>query len=517
MITMDLIGRIRRMHSRDKKSAREISRETGLSRNTVAKWLKETVDVEVTAVYRRPSVPGKLAPYLDVVKQALQADAFRTKKYRRTARALFKEIRHAGYQGGYSRLTDFVREWREQQGQAAAGKAFVPLCFEMGEAFQFDWSEEHLVIGGIYRKLQVAHMKLCFSRAFWLVAYPSQGHEMLFDAHTRSFAALGGVARRGIYDNMKTAVDQVPRSKAGHRSKERVVNARFANMCAHYLFDADFCNVASGWEKGVVEKNVQDSRRRIWIEASARRWSSLAELNAWLGTRCREVWLEIKHPEHRDFSVAEMLEHESEHLMPMPTPFDGYVEEIVSVSSTCLVSVARNRYSVPCELVGQMVSARLYPGRLKVVAADAVVADHERLKDKGKTLYDWQHYIPLVQRKPGALRNGAPFADLPEPLQRLRRSLLRQVGGDRLMAKVLALVPSAGLEEVLVAVELALEGAPPSGRVSQEHVINVLARLNSPSRPANVTTMLQVVTPPIADTARYDRLRQQEEVTHDDQ
>ena len=85
----------------------------------------------------------------------------------------------------------------------------MPLHFEWGEAFQFDWSEEALVIGGIYRKLQVAHAKLCASRAFWLIAYPSQGHEMLFDAHTNAFRAFGGVPRRGIYDNMKTAVDRV--------------------------------------------------------------------------------------------------------------------------------------------------------------------------------------------------------------------------------------------------------------------------------------------------------------------
>jgi transposase len=83
----------------------------------------------------------------------------------------------------------------------------VPLSFELGEAFQFDWSEEGLLIGGVYHHMQVSHLKLCASRAFWVVAYPSQGHEMLFDSHTRSFAALGGVARRGIYDNMKTAVD----------------------------------------------------------------------------------------------------------------------------------------------------------------------------------------------------------------------------------------------------------------------------------------------------------------------
>jgi hypothetical protein len=172
-----------------------------------------------------------------------------------------------------------------------------------------------------------------------------------------------------------------------------------------------------------------------------------------------------------------------------------------------LVSVARNRYSVPCELAGQMVSTRLYPGRVQVVADDKVVASHERLSNGGQTRYDWQHYIPLLQRKPGALRNGAPFADMPEPLQQLRRSLLRDAGGDRVMAQVLALVPSAGLDAVLVAAELALEGAPPSGRVSVEHVVNVLGRLNAAPAPQTAATNLQVRTPPKADTARYDRLR----------
>jgi transposase len=508
MITMDMVGKIRRLHGRGKKSVREIAQMTGLSRNTVAKWLKEPSGE--TPKYRRASVPGKLAPFVEAIKQALEVDAHRSRKERRTAKALHKEIIEAGYAGGYSRLTDFIRDWRLQRESASASKAFVPLTFELGEAFQFDWSEESLVIGGLYRKLQVAHIKLCASRAFWLVAYPSQGHEMLFEAHTRGFAALGGVALRGIYDNMKTAVDKVKKGKG------RIVNRRFAAMCSHYLFDADFCNVASGWEKGVVEKNVQDSRRRIWIEASKRKWSSLAELNAWLGERCRELWGEIRHPEHKQFSVAEMLELERDHLMPMPAPFDGYVEDNARVSSTCLVSVARNRYSVPSELVGEMVSTRLYPARVAVVAGDAVVAEHERLSDKGKVRYDWQHYIPVLERKPGALRNGAPFLEMPEPLLRLRRSLLREPGGDRLMAKILALVPSAGLEPVLVAVELALEGAPPSGRVSEEHVINVLGRLNAPARPDRVETQLQVLTPPIADTARYDRLRDIQEADHGD-
>ena len=494
MITMEMLGKIRRMHLRDKMSLHAIARQTGLSRNTLRRWLRESHEVAVPT-YQRTAQTVKLGAFHVVLVLALKADAHRDKKNRRTAKALFAQIKVEGYTGCYSRVTDFIREWRVNEGKTP--HAFVPLTFEHGEAFQFDWSDEGLVVGGIYYKLQVAHMKLCASRAFWLVAYPGQGHEMLFDAHTRSFAALGGVARRGIYDNMKTAVDKVKKGKG------RVVNARFAVMCAHYLFDADFCNVASGWEKGVVEKNVQDSRRRIWLDAQKIQWGSFAELNAWLGERCRALWSELRHPEYRAFSVLEMLEQERAELMPMPTAFDGYVESPSRVSSTCLVTVARNRYSVPCELAGHKVSTRLYPNRVSIVADDAIVASHERLMCRGRISYDWQHYIDLVQRKPGALRNGAPFTDMPAPLQRLRQGLLRHEGGDRIMAQVLAAVPTAGLDAVLVAVELVVE----SGALSAEHVLNVLARLNATPTPQSVQTTLQLKEAPQANTSRYDSLR----------
>ena len=332
---MAMIGKVLRMHRREKKSVREIVKATSLSRNTVRKYLRNG-EAEVPK-YRRPAVPTKLTPFVETVQQALLADARRPKKERRTAKALHAQLVAAGYEGGYTRLTDYIRQWRAAQGVVAAGDAYVPLSFALGEAFQFDWSEESLVIGGVYQRLQVAHLKLCASRAFWLVAYPGQGHEMLFDAHTRAFTALGGVARRGIYDNMKTAVDRVGKGKT------REVNLRFTTMCAHYLFDADFCNVASGWEKGVVEKNVQDSRRRVWLDARDQRFSTLDELNAWLGERCKALWSELRHPEHKGFSVAEVLELERAHMMPMPAPFDGYVQEFSRVSSTCLVTVARNR------------------------------------------------------------------------------------------------------------------------------------------------------------------------------
>ena len=181
------------LNSRRNKSEREIARITGLSRNTVAKWLHGEVDG--APKYRRGEQPNKLTVFHEALKRALKADARRPKHERRTAKALYAEIKAAGYAGGYTRVTDFIRAWRQAEGQAATTNAFIPLAFELGEAFQFDWSEEGLVVGGIYYRAQVSHMKLCASRAFWLVAYPSQGHEMLFDAHTRSFAALGRLAR----------------------------------------------------------------------------------------------------------------------------------------------------------------------------------------------------------------------------------------------------------------------------------------------------------------------------------
>ena len=314
MITMKDLGKVRRLFYRDGASLSEISKKTGYSRNTVKRWLKTPEGTEPK--YRRQRHDTKIAPYAAQLIKALETDAHRPKRDRRSALKLFGEIQVAGFTGGYSRVTEFVRRWRIEGGTVVVN-AYVPLKFELGEAFQFDWSEEHLLIGGVWRKILASHLKLCASRAFVLSAYPTQSHEMLFDAHTRAFTALGGIPRRGIYDNMKTAVDKV------NKGKSRIVNTRFSAMASHYLFDPDFCNVASGWEKGVVEKNVQDSRRRIWQDAGKERFGSFAELNVWLLTRCRSLWQELRHTEYAELSVAEMLEHELPSLMPMITPFDA--------------------------------------------------------------------------------------------------------------------------------------------------------------------------------------------------
>jgi len=208
-----LVSVIRRWHLREGMPIREIARRTGLSRNTVRKYLAEQ--------NREPSYPARKSPsklddYEETLTSWLFRESRRHRKQRRTARQLYRDLLGLGYTGSYDRVAAFARRWREEQQAAkleAAKRTYVPLQFQPGEAFQFDWSEDWIKINGVSTKLQVAHFKLSYSRAYFMRAYLTQSHEMLFDAHYHAFVAFGGIPERGIYDNMKTAVDKVGRGK----------------------------------------------------------------------------------------------------------------------------------------------------------------------------------------------------------------------------------------------------------------------------------------------------------------
>jgi hypothetical protein len=272
---------------------------------------------------------------------------------------------------------------------------------------------------------------------------------------------------------MKTAVDKVKKGKA------RIVNTRFAAMASHYLFDPDFCNVASAaGRKASSRRTCRTAGGGSGRTPAKERFGSFAELNVWLLARCRALWQELRHPEYEDLTIAEMLEHEQ----PQPDADGDAVRRLRRDPGQGLQHLPGHRGPQP--LLGAVRTGRAdgqhpdLPGADRLRRHDAVVASHPRSFERKQVRYDWQHYIPLIERKPGALRNGAPFADMPEPLQRLRGLLLKREGGDRIMAKVLAAVPQSGLEAVLVAVELVLE----SGNPSAEHVENVLNRLKRPRR-----------------------------------
>jgi hypothetical protein len=208
--------------------------------------------------------------------------------------------------------------------------------------------------------------------------------------------------------------------------------------------------------------------------------------------------------------IAEVYEDERGALMAMPPAFDGFIEYTKRVSPTCLVVFEHNRYSVPAAFANRVVSLRAYAERIVLVAEAEVVAEHVRVfnrghKGPGQTVYDWRHYLTVVQRKPGALRNGAPFKGLPTSFKRLRSVLMKREGGDREMADILALVLHHDEKLVKKAVREAIE----SEIISKTHIVNRLSRLLDAPQPEALTPppALTLTEEPIANTERYDNLR----------
>jgi hypothetical protein len=275
------------------------------------------------------------------------------------------------------------------------------------------------------------------------------------------------------------------------------------------VFEPEFCNPAAGWEKGQVEKNVQDARHLILHLMPD--FPDLPALNAWLERRCIERWESTAHGTLPG-TIAEVWAAERSALMPVPTAFDGFVEQSKRVSPTCLISFERTRYSVPASFANRPVSLRIYPDRLVVAAEGRILCEHPRVIQRShhlphRTVYDWRHYLAVIQRKPGALRNGAPFAELPEAFRRLQRHLLQRPGGDREMVEVLALVLQHDEAVVLQAVDMALTAGVPT----KTHVLNLLHRLTcaqAPERPeVDPPKALALVEEPKANVQRYDGLR----------
>jgi transposase len=499
---MGLLRVIRLWALRKKMPIREIARRTGLSRNTIKKYLRAGI---VEPQFQSLDRPSKLDPFAEKLTGWLVAEQRKSRKERRTAKQMHADLVQLGFDGSYERVASFVREWkgeRQRATQTTGRGTFVPLVFQPGEAFQFDWSEDWAYVGGERIKLQVAHIKLSHSRAFLVRAYLLQTHEMLFDAHWHGFRVFEGVPSRGIYDNMKTAVDRIG------VGKKRDVNARFLSMTSHYVFEPEFCNPAAGWEKGQVEKNVRDARHRLWQVMPA--FPDLDALNRWLEERCKVLWAETAHGTLPG-SIADVWEAEKAALMQLPTAFDGFVELSKRVSPTCLITFDRNRYSVPASFANRPVSLHIYPDRLVIVAEGHVICMHERIIDRshqpGRVIYNWRHYLAVVQRKPGALRNGAPFVEMPDAFRKLQEQMLRKPGGDREMVDILSLVLHHDEQAVLCAVEMALEAGVPT----KTHVLNLLHRLvdGTPTDQPDVTppAALTLRNEPEANVARYDGLR----------
>jgi transposase len=496
MLVVETIAKIRRAYFAQKKPIKAICREFRLSRKVVRKVIRS----EATEFrYERGRQPlPRIDPWRNQLDQLLLANQGKAGRERLTLIRMYEELRGLGYEGSYDAVRRYAKKWRIERG-AATAEAYVPLSFAPGEAYQFDWSHEVVLINGTTVTVKVAHVRLCHSRMLFVRAYPRETQEMVFDAHNRAFAFFKGTCTRGIYDNMKTAVETV------FIGKDRQYNRRFLRMCGHYLVEPTACTPAAGWEKGQVENQVGVVRERFFTPRL--RVSSYEELNAWLLDRCIAYAKVHKHPELTDRTIWQAFEAERPKLVPIATPFNGFSATQASVSKTCLVRFDNNKYSVVSRAVGRPVEIQAYADRVVIRQDGTVVGEHRRCFGRGDTVYDPWHYVPVLARKPGALRNGAPFKDwlLPSGLERVRRKLKGSDDGDRQMVKVL----SAVLTDGLAAVEAACAEALAGGVHSADVVLNILSRRREPDPAPTILTpdALRLQHLPRADCARYDSLR----------
>jgi transposase len=496
MLVVETIGRIRREHFGRGKSIKEIARDLKISRNTVRRVLRSG---ETAFCYEREVEPRpKLGRWKDDLDRMLARNATASARERLTLIRVFEELRGLGYEGGYDAVRRYARTWSKEHAGATAD-AFVPLSFAPGEAYQFDWSHEIVLLDGVTVAVKVAHVRLCHSRMMFVRAYPRETQEMVFDAHERAFAFFKGACGRGIYDNMKTAVEAI------FVGKDRQYNRRFLQMCSHHLVDPVACTPASGWEKGQVENQVGLVRERFFTPRL--RFRTYDDLNAWLMDKTIAYAKAHAHPERQDKTIWEAFEEERPHLAAYRGRFDGFHSLPASVSKTCLVRFDNNKYSVSASAVGRPVEINAYADRIVIRQDGRIVAEHARCYGRGETIYDPWHYVPVLARKPGALRNGAPFKDwvLPSALERVRRKLAGSDDGDRQMVEILAAVLTDGLPAVEAACDRALSEAVHSADV----ILNLLARQRDPGPSATIMTpeALTLRQAPLADCARYDLLR----------
>jgi transposase len=496
MLIVETVAKVRRAYFLQKKPIKVICREYSLSRKVVRKVIRS--DATIFRYERGRQPRPRIDPWQDELDGLLQANAEKPARERLTLIRVFEELRRLGYEGGYDAIRRYARGWQAARGVATA-EAYVPLSFAPGEAYQFDWSHEIIVLNGVTTKVKVAHVRLCHSRMPFVRAYPREAQEMVFDAHARAFDFYKGACTRGIYDNMKTAVEAV------FIGKDRRFNRRFLQMCGHYLVEPVACTPAAGWEKGQVENQVGNLRERLF--APRLRVASYDELNAWLLDQCIAYAKANRHPERLEQTIWQVFEAERAQLVPIRSRFDGFRATPAAVSKTCLVRFDNNKYSVASGAVGRPVEIQAYAERIVIRQDGAVVGQHSRSFGRGQTIYDPWHYVPVLARKPGALRNGAPFKDwlLPAHLERVRRRLKDADDGDRQMVKILAAVLSDGLAAVEAACAEALAG----GVHSADVILNILARHRDPGPVATILApeALRLRQAPLADCERYDRLR----------
>ena len=453
MKTMEDHVRVRKLRHINELSLREISRQTGFHRDTIKKILTEGTPPG----YRRATVPQRpvLGPFIPIIDRILTEDRQAPRKQRHSARHIWARLKDEyGYQGGSTQVSEYVRQTREHQREA-----FVPLAFEPATA-QVDWGEAWAYQEGHRCKVHGFVMTLPVSGARFVALFPRPTLEFFLEGHRRAFRFFGGVPRRIIYDNLKSAVVQVG------RGRDRVLNRNFETFTQYHLFEPRFCNIAKGNEKGHVENGVKWMQKTLLTPLP--HFADWGRINERMAQACRRH-LERRGDRQENIG-AQRLNAERQHLLPLPPrPEPVGKKDSWTVSSLCLVRFDNNDYSVPCEFAHGRVVVQADVAQVHIYAHEIIhhqaplLAVHRRCHERYRAVYDPLHYLPLVERKPRTLDDGAPMqqlrARLPECFDVLRRRMERgqiHSRGTRAYIAVLMLLREYRIEQLTRAVHRAL-------------------------------------------------------------
>ena len=394
MYLVELYLRVRRACMVDGMSIREASRMFGVHRDTVRKMLEHPVPPGYRM--RRPRRRRKLEGFTEVIDRILRDDLDLPRKQRHTAKRIHERLRDEhDFDGGYTTVKDYVRERR-----ITTREMFVPLSHPPGRA-QCDFGETWAVIGGLKRKVHYFVLDLPHSDATFAKAYPAETTEAFCDGHVSAFSFLGGVPQSILYDNTKLAVARILGD--GRRSRTRV----FTELQSHYLFEDRFGRPGKGNDKGKVESMVKYVRRNFLVPMPE--FESFEALNAHLEERCLER-MEAKLRGHTE-TIGERMERDLDALMPLPpAPYDASDRHTTRVSSLSLVRYRTNDYSVPVAYGHREVLIRGYVDMVVISCGTEVIARHRRSYERDDFVFDPVHYLPLLERKTGALDQAAPLA-----------------------------------------------------------------------------------------------------------
>ncbi len=417
MLTVEDYERIRRKVKVEGHSQREAARQLGHSRKTVKKALKHGSPPP----YRRstPTLRPAIDPVKNIIDAWLEEDTRRPRKQRHSAQRIWERLcDEYGFTGSASAVRRYVA-YRRKTG----GEVFFPLYFDPGEEGQVDWGEAWAIMAGLWRKVFLFCLRLCHSTASFVRAYECEKLEMFFDGHLRAFEYFGGVVNRLAYDNLKSAVITVG------KGQDRKLNQRFLELRSHYLFQSRFCNVASGNEKGYVENLVKLSQRKFMTPLPE--VADLEELNAHLLGECQRDLERV--PERREKTRRQLLAEEQPLFLPLPeTPFEACRRISTMASKQSLARFETNDYSVPVQWAHHQVLLKAFADRVELFVGDECVAIHRRNWNTRQYVLDYQHYIPLLERKPGGIHNGRPFRGEPwgNDLERMHEELKYRYGGE---------------------------------------------------------------------------------------